>query len=35
VTLWKLIRRDFQHSRADARAVFLALVSGLTTAGET
>ena len=35
VTLWKLIRRDFQHSRADVRAVFLALVSGLTTGGET
>lgn len=30
VMLWKLIRRDFQQSRADVRAVFLALVSGLT-----
>ena len=36
VMSWKLLRRDFQLSRADAHAVFLALVSGLTTgAGET
>lgn len=29
VTIWKLLRRDFQLSRADTEAVFLALVSGL------
>lgn len=33
VTLWKLVRRDFGQSRADVRAVFLALVSGLTSTG--
>jgi AcrR family transcriptional regulator len=29
VMLWKLLRRDFQMSRADTRAVFLTLVSAL------
>jgi AcrR family transcriptional regulator len=29
VTIWKLLRRDFQLSRADTEAIFLALVSGL------
>ena len=33
VTIWKLLRRDFQLSREDTRAVFLALVSGLVADG--
>ena len=33
VMIWKLLRRDFQLSRKDTRAVFLALVAGLASDG--
>jgi AcrR family transcriptional regulator len=33
VMIWKLLRRDFQLSREDTRAVFLTLVSGLAADG--